>query len=295
MESLIKKIFRQDDFPLKIDLNSLVITKLEGGKASDVFKVSDINGISLAVKIPKTDWQRREIHVYRDYLSKTHIDAPRYIYEHNNSVLFIEWIVNYKTVEKMSLSNLITLKDWIVNKYKESLSLFKNEKVDLSKHISWMIEEPVKRLIKNADIDLNVKKALVKNKPELIKIIENIGLPMVLDHSDLEIQNLLFNKDSSSLCVIDWANAIKSPGFFDIAQYRKLAREHTSTQANKLIHDLLEEVGLDENKHIYLLNVFAYLKEIMLLDYYLIKNKNSFLKEIAYSKKVISYERLDYK
>lgn len=295
MESLIKKILRQDDFPLKIGLNSLVITKLEGGKASDVFKVSDINGISLAVKIPKTDWQRREIHVYRDYLSKTHIDAPQYIFEYNNSVLFIEWINNHKTAETLSLPNLITLKDWIVNKHKESLLLFKNEGVDLSKHISWMINEPINRLVKNDDLDLGMKSSLIKNKSKLIKLIENVRSPMVLDHCDLEIQNLLFNEDSSSLCVIDWANAIKSPGFFDIAQYRKLAQKHTSTQADKLIHDLFEEVGLNENKHIYLLNIFAYLKEIMLLDYYLVKNKNSFLKEIAYSKKVILYERLDYK
>lgn len=288
MESLIKKILRQDDFPLRIDLNSLVITGLEGGKASSVFKISDKKGVSLVVKIPKTDWQRREIHVYRDYLSKTHIDAPRYIYEHNNSILFIEWIVNYKTVEKMSLSNLITLKDWIVNKYKESLLLFKNEKVDLSKHISWMIEEPVKRLIKSDDVGLNVKKALVKNKPKLIKMIENVGLPVVLDHSDLEIQNLLFNKDSSSLYVIDWANSIRSTGFFDVAQYRKLAQEYAPTDAERLTHDLLEELSLNQNKYKYLVNVFAYLKEIMLLDYYLIKNKNSFLKEIVYSKKVVS-------
>ncbi len=287
METKIKKALLYNP-SIGIDVKNITVTSLLGGKESSIYKVTNQNDKCVVVKIPKTDWQKREIHVFRDYLSKLDISTPRFLGEYNNEVLIIEFLEDCKTLNKLSLSELKLLREWIINKHSKSCKLFTNESRSLLKHAEWMVNHPIKQILSNKSIESDVKGKLLELQPNLLKALDKIDLPMVLDHSDLEIQNLLFDTKKEDVCVLDWANAIKSPGFYDIAQFRKLARQYVSNDADSLVSELMKEVGLADNND--LLETFALIKEINLLSYYLkergVEKDNK--SEIDYARNIIT-------
>jgi len=289
MEAKIKNALLNSGLLIETDSKNLKITPLLGGKESSVFKVTGQNGKSVIVKLPKTDWQKREIHVFKDYINKLDINSPKFLGEQNNEVLILEFLDKCSNLDSLSLSELELLLDWIATKHEQSRKLFKEEPRSMSKHIDWMIREPFSQIVGSKNMDADIKKKLTEIQPKLITVLKEVDLPLVLDHSDLEIQNLLFNSKRDTVYVVDWANAIKSPGFFDITQFRKLAREYAPNKADSLMEELLNKLNLNEVKHRSLLEYFSTIKEIGLLSYYLnIKRSSSaFSKQIEYSKNFI--------
>jgi Ser/Thr protein kinase RdoA (MazF antagonist) len=288
METKIKKALVHNP-SVGIDIKSITTTSLLGGKESSIYKVTDQNDKCVVVKIPKTDWQKREIRVFDEYLSKLNITTPKLLGEYKDEVLIIEFLNGYTTLNEFSLNELTVLMNWIVTKHKKSKEIFVDETRSLSKHVDWMINDPIKRILSDISVSTDIKSKLTRLKPKLVETLNTVDLPLVLDHCDLEAQNLLFNSKRDKVYVVDWANAIKSPGFFDISQFRKLVRQYFPSKAADLTTQLMEEVGYTKPKHQDLLEVFMLTKEIDLLSYYLRdRNKNrDFKKEIAYSRDLI--------
>jgi len=289
MEAKIKKALLSNP-DIGIDANNITITSLLGGKESSIYKVTDKKGKSVVVKIPKTDWQKREIRVFKEYLSKFTINTPEFLGDDNDEILIIEFLDDYHNSKKLSLNELELLKNWIVAKHKKSKALFKDIPTSLSKHIDWMIKNPISHITSCDELSGDVKEKLTKLGPRLVDMLETIDLPLVLDHCDLEVQNLLFNSENNKICVIDWANAIKSPGFFDIAQFKKLAKQYVLDKADDLISGLMKEVEYSEYSD--LLEIFSLIREINLLSYYLKRRGKNYKKDIEYSCNIITkYEQ----
>jgi len=274
MQSKLIQIFDLKDFPIQIDIRrDVYIKKIPEGKASDVYRVQafDRNGIShlLAIKFIYDSWKLREIKVYKEYLSNSPFKVPELIYSNEDKgLLVLEWLDDFQLRPLLSQIHLETLREWIIKKHLFFKGKFKNIDFNYESHLPWMFRDPFGRLENfHAKELFGVITQIAKFKKNIEKLLLSLDYPVTLDHSDLEIQNLLY-RDSKKLAVVDWTNAIKGYGLFDIAQFRKLYIQNFDKDIAKATTiKLLESVNL-ENKFEMVL-IFSIVKEIMLLDYYL--------------------------
>jgi|GEM_PF-3902501 len=265
----IESILFGEEFPIKLEREKPDLTYMPQGKASDVYKVElPKNKVTYAVKLFKPEqWQAREADIYEKYLAISKLGAPKLIFaDKPKGVLVLSWINS-----DGNDINFDRLANWLTDKYLHFKTLFQGQAIDIQKNIGWMLLDPISKIGKSLNFSsIEAIQTAFRNKESIkdrLLVVYNLGLPTVLDHADLELQNII--SSSSSIYIIDWANAVKSLGFVDFAQFKKLLREsdklsfygHYEQKFSKLLNIKPEEFAE-------LVSLFAVIREIQLLAYY---------------------------
>ncbi len=259
--SYLTKLSTERRIPFNINPLNTSLSRQETSKTADTFKVS----------IPEQEfiakffhgWQKREVEIYQKYLSHNNLNTPAFIFGDEN-VLIIEFCKGFWEPEYYSEHTKNLLFNWIVNKYKYFKDNLKSKTVKFDEHIVWMLQNPLKNL-KNYGEEINLESLFQKEKWILRKFesLKTKNFPTVLDHNDLENQNILFN--GNDIRIIDWANAVNSIGVIDFAQFFK-----NFGQIGIYESDLLSQLKTLFNvSHIEeLLVLFQIVKEVMVLNFW---------------------------
>lgn len=265
----IESILFSAQFPIRLKREQPVITYMPQGKASDVYKVElPKNEVTYAVKVFNPEqWQAREIDIYEKYLIASALGTPKLIFaDKSDGILILSWInTNSKDID------FDQLKNWLTDKYLHFKTLFEGQKIDIQKNIDWMFLNPISKIGKSVEFsNIEAIHVAFKNRNSIKNRLLDaykLSLPIVLDHADLELQNII--SSDNSIYVIDWANAVKSLGFIDFAQFKKLLREadrlglyeRHEQKLSKLLNIKLGEFAQQ-------VSLFSVIREIQLLAYY---------------------------
>lgn len=258
-----------EQFPIRLDKEKFTATFMPQGKSSDVFKVElPGNKITYAIKIFNPEqWQAREIDIYEKYLTVSALGTPELVFASKpKGILVLSWI-------KASVSNLEfnQLANWLTSKYSYFIALFEGQSIDIGKNIGWMLLDPISKVSQSVGFSsIEVVQAVIRNK-DLIRdrLLEayDLPLPIVLDHADLELQNII--SSDNAIYVIDWANAVKSLGFIDFAQFKKLLREADQMDLYESYEQTFSRLlGMELRELAHMVSLFAVIREIQLLAYY---------------------------
>ena len=236
------------------------------GKTTDTFLVLVRNDSQEHKFISKffKSWHKREVKIYNEYLTETDLNTPEFYYG-DDDVLIIEYLHEYKVIDESTRNIRNKLFDWQVRKYRYFLNKLKDKQVDFDEHMVWMLKNPMQNFKKHSDLyDLE---ATLKIEDKLISeflSLKNSSLLCILDHNDLENQNILFN--GKEIKIIDWANSVHSLGMFDIAQFFKIYNEIGVFNKN-YVQQFKVLTAIDNIEELIML--FQLIKEIMLLNYWL--------------------------
>jgi len=269
----IESILFGKKFPIKLEKETLKLTYLLQGKTSEVYKVELAqNRTTYAIKVFNPEqWQVREIDIYKKFLICSPLNIPKLIFSNKSEgILVLSWIESSsRNVDFNQLSNWLTIKYLF---FKNNLD---GNSINIHKNISWMILDPISKISKLSEYsNIKIIHNIIKNK-ELIceKLLDTymLKLPIVLDHADLEIPNILSTQDH--IYIIDWANAIKSLGFIDFAQFKKLLRENNKIGLYKLYEKKFSKLlNLNIKEFTCIISLFAIIREVQLLSYYASNN-----------------------
>ncbi|PJB23879.1 hypothetical protein CO112_00295 [Candidatus Dojkabacteria bacterium CG_4_9_14_3_um_filter_150_Dojkabacteria_WS6_41_13] len=291
----IASLLFSNEFPIRFSQHDFLVEHRIEGKSANVYEVTLLaDNIKFAVKVFDGQWQKREIGVYHDYLGAKELLAPKLIFaDKSERFLVLEWLDGYSSPKTHSQLEFDALANWLIAKYSYFKNLNKGKLVNSIEKISWLIDNPVEVLKKSSSVVFQSElKELVRKadqiKENLIEI-DRRKLPMVFDHNDLEIQNIMQN-NKGVVRIIDWANLTKFYGFFDFAQFKKnlfLAKKENAYLDYQ--QRFIEITGIKDFEQ--LVSLFAIIKEIQLLAYYL-ENNNMRIRdqEIAQSFNVINRE-----
>jgi thiamine kinase-like enzyme len=250
---------------------SLQLRHIPSGFTDNVFLLSVVGdkGVLLAQFILKEyteGWHKREAELYTNVLSNhPSLGAPRKLLAHDNWLL-----LEYLSPENFRPAvgkDLPLLADWIVAKHQALLDRLPDtyaEPLDTQQH--YLIDKPIKQLRAAAKAG--------EYKQEAVKILatadmlpgllaRHATLPQTLEHGDLEMQNILVARTGTPhLRLIDWVNARRGSGLFDINQLLENIKAHTpEVDTHSLIGDLSQRLEipnlaklLDENRLLMILN-----------------------------------------
>lgn len=258
-----------EQFPIRLEKERFIATFMPQGKASDVYKVElPRNKITYAVKIFNPEqWQAREIDIYEKYLTVSALGTPELVFANKpGGILVLSWINS-----DGSNLNFDQLVSWLTRKYSHFKTLFEGQTIDIKKNIGWVFLDPLAKISESVELsNIEAIQVVIKNQ-DLMKrrLLEAYALPLpiVLDHADLELQNII--SSDNSIYVIDWANAIKSLGFIDFAQFKKLLREAEQMDLYETYEQSLSRLlGIESKDFARMVSLFAVIREIQLLAYY---------------------------
>lgn len=272
----IESILYSKQFPINLEREQVFATYMPQGKASDVYKVElPKNRITYAVKLlDPNQWQLREIDLYLDYLPQNTLNTPELIYANKSEgILILNWIEPINThLDFKEISN------WLTKKYTYFKETLKDETIDFDNNLKWMILDPISKIREeNKYLSADQLNTLINNIEDIktkLSEVYALSLPIVVEHADLEAKNII--NSSSGIYIIDWANAFKSFGFVDFAQFKKLLRQHNKFDTYKMYESNFSElVGLNIEEFSNITSLYAVIREIQLLAYFQERNKES--------------------
>lgn len=253
----------------KKSVESFVFEHMTSGFTDNVFLATvktRTRSSEYIVKQYIKDWHSRESNFYEEVLSKTpSLGAPAVLFSGDNFI-----ILEYLSGKPLLADNLSLLKDWIINKH--TLFVGSNNldwyEETLKTKIHYLVEKPINslKLFAQSKFINDRQKDLIFKALELpdyyTSLIKNdLARQQTLEHGDLELQNI-FVSTNNCLRIIDWVNARKGSGLFDINQFFETAEE-LKVELNKdsLINEFATKLNilnlkesLDEVRILMLLN-----------------------------------------
>lgn len=234
-------------------------------------------------------WHLKEGTFYQEVLSKySSLGAPELLYIGGNFI-----ILEFVQGKAVSSDDIELLKKWIVNKHMVFIDTnnLQNYTESLDTKIHYLVDKPIislKLLAKTELVD-DLRRNLIIKTTKLsdyyVSLIKSdLARPQTLEHGDLEPQNVFVTADNY-LRVIDWVNARRGSGLFDINQFFETAEElGVKYDKDKLIKEFSIKLdiqnlskSLDEVRILMLLNK---------MNFYIGKLLNSELKASAKNKPV---------
>lgn len=209
--SKISQIFLNDDFISQKDYD---IRTLSSNRNSKIFLVSDSLGKRLIIKkfFDKHVYEK-ELKSYLVYLKGFNYKMPKLIAYAENILVF--------TYGGIPISNGINLSngcyyfylviDWVAKKYEFCKKHFYRYQYDQSSQCEWLVSQRLSRCNEYYSMDLSLTNFI----EHFWKINDVIGDIYILEHGDLEIQNILCKK--SSITIIDFGASFRSNGMNDFA------------------------------------------------------------------------------
>lgn len=267
----IGSVINSDSFPHRFNNQVYQVEYRPEGKTAKVFRVyfSRLDE-SLAFKFFEPgQHQAREIGIFENYLGNGLADVPKVVHiNHDRTLLVLKWIDGFKPCQTYEEIDYMEVALWLKAKHDYSRKLFAKEIVDVNKQIQWMLHAPIE-LLKHSGVAsshseirdlLNISDALGSS----YNTIAARGYPMILEHGDLEPQNIL--KDvGGNYKYIDWAAAFRSFGLSDIGQLKRgLTITGKVTEYSRISDIFMSDYGQDFQKSI---NTFMCIKELLVLEY----------------------------
>ncbi len=248
IELCLKKYFPR----IGLVASSFEFKHLKSGFTDNVFLVQAMTGNievppALIVKEYLQDWHQKEADIYKNILGKnSFLGGPKLIIKRQNFIV-LEFL-SPNEIKPLSKLNIDILKDWIVKKhiyFCDNLILdqfTENEEVQ----IHYLVDKPLITL-KNILGGSEKLEIILSNKDTFLSTIKlNNQLPQTLEHGDLESQNL-FIDSNNKLRVIDWVNARRGSGLFDINQFMETTEELGFTLDRELfIKDISKKIRFDD-------------------------------------------------
>jgi thiamine kinase-like enzyme len=250
---------------------SLKLRHIPSGFTDNVFLLNVVGdkGALLAQFILKEytkAWHQREAELYTNVLGNhPSLGAPRKLLTHDNWLL-LEYL-SPENFRPATREDLPLLTDWIVAKHRAFLGKLPEayaEPLDVQHH--YLIDKPIKQLqaaAKAGEYKQAASKILatVDMLPDLLA--RHATLPQTLEHGDLEMQNIFATRvGQPHLRLIDWVNAKRGSGLFDINQLIENVRANTpDLDTQDLVGDLSRKLEipdlatlLDETRLLMILN-----------------------------------------
>jgi serine/threonine protein kinase len=268
----ILEIFGSLDFPSEYRNAQFSMTWHPEGKTTKVFELKFADGRSpLAVKLFESGQKHnREIGIYKNYLQGSGLDTPNVIYsDESETCLILQWLEGYQQCDSYAEVDFEGLTNWIHKKYDYFSKLSPiSIKLDVRKQFEWMISDPFKTLessykqTQHSAVG-NLLSITTKIKNSYLKIAGK-NYPVILEHGDLEPQNIL-RDEAGNQKYIDWAAAFRSFGLADIAQLRR-----SMLLASRLgdFGKLSERLTQNFDTHfLYEVVVFMLIKEALVITY----------------------------
>lgn len=261
-KNLLLNLSKENKIPFNLSDDNFELIHQPLGKTTDTFLVK-LDGTKFIAKFFKS-WHKREVKIYKDYLTEAALNTPEF-YFGSDDVLVIEYLEDYRIIDIHTKNIRHLLFDWQVRKYKYFHNKLKDRVVEFDEHVNWMLKTPLSTIKLHADtFDFD---SVINKENKLISeylSLKNNRLPCILDHNDLENQNIMFN--GSDLKIIDWANSVHSIGMFDIAQFFKVFGEVGSFNKN-YVNEFKALTRIDNIEELIL--YFQLVKELILLNYWL--------------------------
>lgn len=234
---------------LSSPITNISFSHIKKGFTDNVFLVTVIlqSGLShkFIVKEYLKEWHQKEKRIYEQLLPKYELGTPKLIQSGSNYIILEHIPSSYIEIQKQQLG---LLREWIIKKHKivQGSSILDNfqESKEIQQH--YLIEKPLNlieqvakmRQDKRLIITRELADKVLSQKDKMVKYIElQDKLPQTIEHGDLEPQNLLCK--NNKMVVVDWVNARKGCGLFDINQYFETA------------HELGADVNVDEEMAIF--------------------------------------------
>lgn len=205
---------------------------IKSGFTDNVFQVtvsfSDRSNEIFVAKEYLRDWHQKEKGIYEKILQQdTALGAPRLIGS-GKEFIILEYL-NTKRCKPLSAPYIDLLQSWLIAKhifFRQHPKLTIPFKDDEQIQIHYLVEKPLELLARLDDPELtHLTSNILYMKNHFIDVVKlNNNLPPTLEHGDLEPQNI-FIEDNKRLRVIDWVNARKGSGLFDINQFFETAKD----------------------------------------------------------------------
>lgn len=210
-------------------------------------------------------WHQKEKGIYEKILQQNPaLGAPQLIAS-GKEFIILEYL-NTKRCRPLSTSDINLLQDWLIAKHiffrqhpKLTIPFGEDEQIQ----IHYLVEKPLGLLAKLDDPKLiHLTSNLLCMKNYFIDIVKLTNdLPPTLEHGDLEPQNL-FIEDNKRLRVIDWVNARKGSGLFDINQFFETAKDlGVELNIDKKTKEIACAIGQED-----LSDILPKIRAIMLLN-----------------------------
>ena len=210
----------------------LSFSHLTSGFTDNVFRVdaslAEGRTRSYVAKEYLKGWHQKEKRVYEALLQQNDFLGAPQIVGSGDGFIVLEYL-DTERFAKISPQDVDLFQSWVVAKhnfFRQHPELTAPFEEDIEVQIKYLVEKPL-AMLSSLDVPevSELKKRVFRNKNFFIDSVRlNSRLPNTLEHGDLEQQNLLV-ENGVRMRVLDWVNARRGSGLFDINQFFETAND----------------------------------------------------------------------
>jgi len=245
-----------------------IFTHIPSGFTDNVFRadVPTIDGQkTFIVKEYLKGWHQKEKGVYETVLQQNAFLGVPQLLASGNGFVVLEYL-DPNRCHPFQQEHIGLLQQWLVAKhifFREHPEFTVDFEESPETQIYYLVEKPLTLLARLENTEFGYLSGKVVGHEKYFRnvVLTNSSLPPTLEHGDLETQNL-FVEDETRLRVIDWVNARRGSGLFDINQlFETAASLGVELDFQQTTQELQGLIGMDG-----LADLLVQVRSVMLLN-----------------------------